>query len=185
MEIGRIQARQIGALLPNGGSMLFIQGPSDNSTVVERTAGMQQQKPNNVQITALRGQWTEQSAEKTITSWLQLATSRRGHFHLIASHNDGMAIGARKAFEAQNEPERGKWLRLPFIGIDGLPQTGQYWVRSGKLTATIVMPLTIPVAIETLTQALRTGTNPPELTLVESKSFPSIDALAPASVDTR
>jgi ribose transport system substrate-binding protein len=182
MEIGRIQARQIGALLPNGGSILYIQGPSDNAAVVERTAGMQQKKPENIQVTPVRGQWTEKSAEKTITSWLQLATSHRARFDLVASHNDGMAIGARKAFEAQRDADREKWLRLPFIGIDGLPHTGQSWVRSGKLTATIIMPLTIPMALEMLTQAMQTGTSPPELTLLDSTSFPSIESLAAVGV---
>lgn len=184
MEIGRIQARQVAALLPNGGSILYIQGPSDNTTVIERTAGMNHKKPDNIHVTALRGQWTQQSAEKTITSWLQLATSRRGHFDLVASHNDAMAIGARKAFEAQNESERAKWLRLPFIGIDGLPHTGQSWVRSGKLTSTVVMPLTVPLALDLLTQAMRTGAVPPELTLMESRSFPSVEALVPVPVGT-
>src|SRR5260370_23072118 len=184
MEIGRIQGRQISALLPNGGSILYIQGPSDSATATGRTAGMQQKKPDNIQLTLLRGQWTEKSAERTIPSWLQLVTSCRGRFDLVASHNDGMAMGARKAFEAQSNSERENWLRVPFIGIDGLPNTGQSWVRNGKLTATIIMPLTIPLALEILTQALQTGTSPPELTLMDSTSFPSIEALASVGVDT-
>ena len=183
MEIGRIQARQIGAILPQGGSIVYVQGPSDNATAVERTAGMLQTKPGNIKVTSLRAQWTEKSAEKTILSWLQLATSRRGQFDLIASHNDAMAIGAKKAFESLSDTERARWVRLPFIGIDGLPHTGQPWVRSGKLTATIVMPPTIPLALEMLTQALKTGTMPPALTLIDSKSFPSIDTLAGVAVD--
>ncbi|HXN25298.1 MAG TPA: substrate-binding domain-containing protein [Candidatus Dormibacteraeota bacterium] len=182
IEIGRLQARQIAALLPNGGSVLYIQGPSDNKTAEERTAGMQQNKPATIQVTMLRGQWTENSAEKTITSWLQLATSRRARFDLVACHNDGMAMGARKAFAAQSDAEREKWLRLPFIGIDGLPHTGQSWVRGGKLTATIVMPLTVPLALEMLVKAIRTGTTPAELKLIDSMSFPTIDALASVGV---
>lgn len=185
MEIGRIQARQVAALLPHGGSILYVQGPSENTTVIERAAGMQQAKPENIQITGLRGQWTTQSAEKTIVSWLQLATSRRGHFDLVASHNDAMAMGARKAFEGQPDAERAKWLRLPFLGIDGLAQTGQAWVRSGKLTATVVMPLTIPLALDLLVQAMRKGAVPPELTLIESKSFPSVESLSAVPVAAR
>ena len=42
-----------------------------------------------------------------------------------------MAIGARKAFEElPNEADRERWLELPFTGCDGLPKTGQAWVRS-------------------------------------------------------
>ena len=33
--------------------------------------------------------------------------------------------------------ERERWLNLPFTGCDGLPKTGQSWLRSGLLAATI------------------------------------------------
>ncbi len=178
VEIGRIQGRQFGALLQNGGSVLYIQGPSDNSTVMDRMAGMQQTKPANVEVTALKGQWTEESGERAVTAWLQFATSRRAQFDLVGSQNDMMAMGARKAFEGQSRAQRERWLSLPYTGVDGLPQTGQAWVRIGKLTATIVVPPTISLALEMLTQAMRTGTKPCELTLVDSTSFPPIEALA-------
>ena len=45
VEIGRIQGRQCAALLPTGGSVLYIQGPSENSAAKERTLGMQETKP--------------------------------------------------------------------------------------------------------------------------------------------
>src|SRR5256885_15833740 len=63
VEIGRIQGRQLAVLLPRGGSVLYIQGPSENSAAKDRTLGMQETKPANVQIIALRGQWTEESAQ--------------------------------------------------------------------------------------------------------------------------
>src|SRR5579859_3382608 len=45
VEIGRIQGRQMAALLRGGGSVLYVQGPSENSAAKERTAGMQETKP--------------------------------------------------------------------------------------------------------------------------------------------
>src|SRR5881628_1697865 len=36
-EIGRIQGRQVAALLPNGGSVLLIQGPGENLAAKQRT----------------------------------------------------------------------------------------------------------------------------------------------------
>jgi len=57
VEIGRIQGRQFAALLPKGGSVLYIQGPSENSAAKERTQGMLETKPGNIQVTALKGQW--------------------------------------------------------------------------------------------------------------------------------
>ena len=38
VEIGRIQGRQMAALLRGGGSVLYIQGPSENSAAKDRTA---------------------------------------------------------------------------------------------------------------------------------------------------
>src|SRR5579859_5261142 len=40
-EIGRIQGRQFTALLPKGGTVLYIQGPTETSAARDRTAGMQ------------------------------------------------------------------------------------------------------------------------------------------------
>jgi len=36
-EIGKIQGQQFAAMLPRGGSMLYIQGPSENSAARDRT----------------------------------------------------------------------------------------------------------------------------------------------------
>src|SRR6184192_2151039 len=141
LEIGRIQGRQIAALVPHGGAVLCIQGPGENSAAKDRTTGMQETKPGNVHPTLLRAQWTEESSQKAVRSWLKLTTSRKAAIDLIAAQDDSMAIGARKAFEElPDEIEKERWLRLPFLGCDGLPKTGQAWVKSGLLTATIFVP---------------------------------------------
>jgi len=64
VEIGRIQGRQCAALLPAGGTVLYIQGPSENSAAKERTAGMQEAKPANIHLIMLKGQWTEESSRE-------------------------------------------------------------------------------------------------------------------------
>src|SRR6266705_3110960 len=130
LEIGRIQGRQFAALLPHGGAILYIQGPAENSAAKERALGMQETKPSNIHVTVLRAQWTEESAQRAVRSWLKLSTSQRAAIDLIGAQDDSMAVGARKAFEElANESERERWLKLPFTGCDGLPKTGQSWVR--------------------------------------------------------
>jgi ribose transport system substrate-binding protein len=90
-----------------------------------------------------------------------------------------MAMGARKAFqELTNEVERDRWLKLPFTGCDGLPNTGQSWVRSGLLTATIFVPPNTGQAIEMLVQALQQRKVPPARALIAARSIPGLDALA-------
>src|SRR6202522_4842756 len=140
LEIGRIQGLQFAALLPNGGSVLYIQGPSENSAAKERTTGMQQTKPANIKINMLKGQWTEESAYKAVSSWMRLSTSVKQFVDLVGAQDDSMAIGARKAMqESSDEALRGKWLGVPFTGCDGLIATGQQYVRNGLLAATVVV----------------------------------------------
>jgi ribose transport system substrate-binding protein len=178
IEIGRIQGRQIAALLPHGGNVLCIQGPAENSAAKERTAGMQETKPSNVHLTLLRGQWTEESSQKSVRSWLKLTTSHKAAIDLIAAQDDSMAIGARRAFEElANETERERWLKLPYLGCDGLPATGQAWVKSGLLAATVYVPPNTGQAIEMFVDALRQGRRPPERALTVPVSIPSLAEL--------
>jgi ribose transport system substrate-binding protein len=178
IEIGRIQGRQFSALLPRGGTVLYIQGPSENSAAKERTTGMQETKPANVQIIALRGQWTEESSERAVRSWLKLPTSHKTPVDLVAAQDDSMAIGARKAFEELSEEERDRWLKLPFIGIDGLPKTGQSWVRSGLLAATIFVPPNTGQAMEMFVQATQQSKRLPERVLTVPSSIPPLNVLS-------
>jgi ABC-type sugar transport system substrate-binding protein len=138
LEIGRIQGRQFAALLPGDGCVLYIKGPSQSSAARERELGMLETKPPNIQLVMLKGEWTEESAARSVRSWLKLATSQRSSIKLVGAQDDSMAIGARKAFqEITDDAERSRWLRLPFTGCDGQPATGQAWVREKRLVATI------------------------------------------------
>jgi len=180
VEIGRIQGRQFAALLPRGGTVLYIQGPSENSAAKERTLGMQETKPPNIQVIALRGQWTEESSQRAVRSWLKLTTSQKATVDLIGAQDDSMAVGARKAFEElPNEVDRERFLKLPFTGCDGLPKTGQAWVRSGLLAATVFVPPNTGQAIEMFVQAIQQKKRPPERVLTVPTSIPQLSALKP------
>jgi ABC-type sugar transport system substrate-binding protein len=177
LEIGRVQGRQIAALLPNGGNVLCVLGAFGDASA-HRTAGMMETKPAQVQVKTLRGNWTEESAQKSVASWLKLATSRKETIDLIAAQDDSMAMGARRAVEAQfTGPEREKWKALPFIGCDGLPKTGQTWVKTGLLAATVVLPPNAGLALEMLVHAMRSGEQPRELVFTPTSSLPTIEAL--------
>ena len=178
-EIGRIQGRQFAVLLPKGGSILYIEGPSYSTSSQKRTAGMLETKPSNIQVAMLRGKWTEESAEQVVRSWLQLATSQTGAIDLVGAQDDSMALGARKAFQKMaTEAERARWMKLPFTGCDGLPRTGQKWVREGWLVATVSVPPLAGTAIEILVKALQGGTQPPQHAVTESFSIPPLKILA-------
>jgi ribose transport system substrate-binding protein len=182
VEIGRIQGRQFAALLPHGGSILYVQGPSENSAAKERTLGMRETKPANIQLTMLKAQWTEESSTRSVRSWLKLVTSQRAPIDLIGAQDDSMALGARKAFEElSNELEKERWLSLPYTGCDGLPKTGQAWVRDGILRATVFVPPNAGQAVEMLFHAIQSKKSVPERVLTVPVSVPALTALKPTS----
>jgi ABC-type sugar transport system substrate-binding protein len=176
-EIGRIQGRQLAALLPRGGIVLAIEGPSQSKAASLRHAGLLETKPGNIQLRAVKAHWTEASAQKVVSSWLALSTSRGTDLVAVCAQDDSMAMGARKAFEQSGHELRQSWSQIPFLGCDGMPNTGQECVRRGLLTATVFSPPTAPVAIDLIARFLQQGTMPPRRTLTETRSIPDIAAL--------
>src|ERR1035437_4478846 len=61
-EIGRIQGQQLGAVLPAGGIVLYIQGPSESLAAKQRYTGLLETKSDGVQLRVLRAHGTEASA---------------------------------------------------------------------------------------------------------------------------
>ena len=179
-EIGRIQGQQLAALLPAGGIVLYIQGPSESLAAKHRYTGFLETKSNSVQLRVLKAQWTEASAYKTVSSFLRLPTSRQAQIEAVCAQDDSMAMGARRAFEECRELGE-QWQNMPFLGCDGLPKTGQEWVRSKRLAATVFIPPNADQAIEMMVKSIATGTLPPERTFTIAKSFPAVEVLAQQS----
>ncbi len=179
-EIGRIQGQQLGALLPAGGIVLYIQGPPDSAAAKQRYTGMLETKSDNLHLRVLKAHWTEASAHKTVSSFLLLSTSRQAQIEAVCAQDDSMAIGARKAFEQCSEL-RKEWQKMAFLGCDGLPKTGQEWVRTKLLTATILIPPNAGQAIEMMAKAIASNSLPPERTFTVAKSFPTLEVLAQAA----
>ncbi len=174
-EIGRIQGQQIAAMVTHEGAVLYVQGPSGSDAAQQRTEGMQETKPNNVQVRMLRAQWTEGSAYQAVSAWLRLSTSRALQMNAVFAQDDSMAMGARKAFhEIADSRQRDHWISLPFAGCDGMPKTGQAWVRAGSLAATVIVPANAGLALEMLAKTVHSGILPPERTFTDVKSFPSV-----------
>ena len=182
-DVGNIQGEQIARLLPKGGGVLHIEGPGDNNAAVRRTEGMMARKPANVEVRTLRGRWTEVSAYNAVNSWLKLSIAKEIPISVVAAQNDAMALGARKAFhELPNGPERDRWLQVPFLGCDGLPNGGQKAVREHLLAATVVIPPNAGDAVEAMVTAIR-GSKQPDVTLfTEASSFPALHSLSPVMV---
>ena len=177
-EIGRIQGLQFSFMLPNGGTVLYIEGPANSSAAKERTAGMLKSKPSNIQVKSMRANWTEDSSYRTVSSWLRLRTSLESHINLVGAQDDSMAMGARRAFNEIAQGERARWLKIPITGCDGMPKTGQAWVKNGTLAATIFIRPNTDLAIEMLVNAFRNGASFPDRKVTEPESIPPLKDLA-------
>jgi len=176
-EIGQLQGKQLAALLPQGGSVLYIEGPSMSSVAVQRHEGMESAKPQNIQITMLRSKWNEESACQSAGAWLRLATSRAEKIDLVAGQTHELALGARKALQnIDNREQRERWLAVPFIGI-GISSQVKPLVDGHVLAAAVITSVTMELALTILVRAIETQVQPPERTVVEASSYPELEKL--------
>jgi ribose transport system substrate-binding protein len=177
-EIGQLQGKQLAALLPQGGSVLYVEGPSLSSVAVQRREGLESTKPRNIRITMIHSNWNEESAYQSASTRLQLASSRGESFDLVAAQSHELALGARKAFRTIDNPEqREKWLGLRFIG-SGISGQVKPLVDGGVLAAAVVTSVTMELALRILTRAIETQVQPAERSVVEALSYPDLEKMA-------
>jgi hypothetical protein len=65
------------------------------------------------------------------------------------------------------------------MGCDGVPGTGQAWVRAGHMVATVIVPASAGKAVALMTRALQTKVPPAEHTTTPAEPFPPIESLKP------
>jgi len=176
-EVGRMQGRQIRAILPAGGAILYLRGPATNFLATQRSDALEGELGVNIQFKALKIQWTQESAYNSVTSWLRLSNVRAGDTQLIAAQNTDFIQAAKRAFEDNTSgDERKKWLALPYCGVS-VPSQVKQLLDSGTLTAAIVTPVTLDTALEILVRHLQTRSQPKQQTFVKAWSEPSLDEL--------
>jgi ABC-type sugar transport system substrate-binding protein len=179
LEVGRIQGRQISAILPEGGSVLYLRGPQMSSWATKRIEGLEKAKPRNVEVKPIKviGASAE-TAANAVASWLNLTHPKPESVQLIVSQNIDFIEGARKAFEkTANATDRAKWLAIPRVGV-GVADRSRPLVDQGMLCAAVVTSLTLDRATEMLVRALTDRSQPPERTFVEAYSYPAVEVLA-------
>lgn len=152
-EIGRLLARMALALLPTGGKVLCVEGPTATAATLQRRRALEDGiRGSSVQIgKTLGSDWTAAGAEKVTGAWLKLAGKSALRPDLVVSFNDEMATGVLQAIH-QLHPE---WGKLGAIGCDGLAEGGQRLVKEGVLAGTIVCPATAGAGVELVVKSSR------------------------------
>lgn len=136
-EMGHEMGEYIVKRLNGKGRIMEIKGLAGSSPAIDRHNGfvdVLKKAPAIELVTSLQGDWTEPTAYKTVSQWLQANPDVA--VDLVFGMNDRSAMGARQAFQ-----EAGRTLPL-FCGIDGLPgeQGGIRLVRDSILEASYIYP---------------------------------------------
>jgi ABC-type sugar transport system substrate-binding protein len=161
-EIGRLQARVFRTLLPRGGKLVYVEGPSFSHAAIHRRMSMRDGLlGSGIEVMkVLAGDWSEVSTEKAARFWARLG-AKVERPDLVGSQNDEMAVGVRKAFQQLH----AEWKDVLYTGVDGMPEGGQRLVREKVLAATIVTPPPTGMGVELVARALK-GEEIPAFTLV-------------------
>jgi ribose transport system substrate-binding protein len=114
-----------------------------------------QGQPVDIVFTA-DSQWLEPQARSEMESALAV----NPQIDLVYAHNDPSAHGAYLAAKAA-----GRENEIIFVGIDGLPQEGQVYVRQGLLEASFEYPTGGREAVESALKILRGEAVPAQVTL--------------------
>jgi inositol transport system substrate-binding protein len=180
LETGHIHGRQMRALLPKGGRVLYVQGSTRSLAARDRTAGMQEAvKGTAIEVSLLEGGWAADEAREAARRWLAIV-ARNQRIDLVGCQNDQIALGVLDALVSVGR-ELGKpdLARTPVLGCDGTPSVGQALVRQGQLVATVVLPRSSGRAVELVARTLASGEVPPALVMLPPRSLPEEGALSP------
>ena len=137
-EMGRQMGFYVADRLRHHGHVMVVKGLEGSSPAIERHKGfvdVLSQYPDLHVAATLQGDWTEQTAYRTVREWRTQHPDET--IDLVFGLNDRTAMGARKAFREVG----GSGLPL-FCGIDGLPGEGGgiELVRDSILEASYIYP---------------------------------------------
>lgn len=182
VETGRVQARIIQALLPDGGKVLQVQGSKRSLAARDRTAGAQEVlEAGGYKLVELEVGWTEDESYNALIGWLRVVVQAHMRLDVVACHNDLLARGARRALaEVAEHLGESTLPEIPIVGCDGTPSVGQAMVKSGELAATVVLPRSSGAAIEIAARALSGRGLPPAAVTLHATPFPDPGELGAA-----
>lgn len=157
-KIGQAAGKWIVEKLGGKGKVVELKGLMTSTPGQDRNSGFRAGiKDSSLEIIFEADmKWLEPNARKEMES----ALARFPEINLVYAHNDPGAHGAYLAAKAA-----GRENDILFVGIDGLAQEGQAYVKQGFLAASFEYPTGGKEAIETSLSILSGQTAPKEITL--------------------
>jgi D-xylose transport system substrate-binding protein len=151
LEVGRIQARGILAVVNSGNFAMLGGSPTDNNAELLRTGQMEIIQPlvDKGRVKIVADQWVENWAPSNATKIMEdILIERDNKIDAVVASNDGTAIGALQAMKAQ-----GLAGRVPISGQDATA-AGCRSILHNELTMTVLKdvrllsPMAIDIAIK-------------------------------------
>ena len=157
-KIGRAAGRWIAKLLGGKGKIVELKGLMTSIPGQDRDSGFREGiKGTQVEVVFEADmKWLEPNARKEMES----ALARFPAIDCVYGQNDPAAHGAYLAAKAAGRADA-----MAFVGIDGLPQEGQMYVKQGILSASFEYPTGGREAIETALSILNGKIVPKAITL--------------------
>jgi ABC-type sugar transport system substrate-binding protein len=180
VRVGEIQGRQVKALLPGGGRLLYVAGPLRSSAAQQRLEGLKSQIGGDVKVEEISaGQWTESDGIVAFNDWYRVAKARDPVVPVVAAGNDELALGARRACEAlANAQHREALLKARFLGVDACPTFGQKLITDKQLYASVLTPANTGLALGHLQRFWGQGTPVPLRSFTDAQPWPPSSAPA-------
>lgn len=160
--IGKAAGEWVKTKLSGGGKVVELKGLMTSIPGQDRHMGFREGLGDGAQVIFEADmQWLEPNARKETES----ALSRFDAIDLVYAHNDPAAHGAWLAAKAA-----GREKDILFVGIDGLPQEGQQYVKQGILDVCFEYPTGGKEAIDFALKILA-GKEVPKQLVVPSRYF--------------
>jgi ABC-type sugar transport system substrate-binding protein len=172
-KVGEIQGRQVRALLPPEGRVLYVAGPLRSSAAQQRLDGLKSQLAGVHLEEISAGQWTESDGIVAFNDWYRVARARDPVVQAVAAGNDELALGARRACEAlPSADHRQALLKARFLGVDACPTFGQKLVSEQQLAASVFTPANTGLALSHLQRFWDQGAPVPLRSFTEARPWP-------------
>jgi len=180
VEVGEIQARQVSAVVPQGGAVLVVTGPSRSSSAPERLRGFRSKIRPDIEVhDAEGGEWSEAAGILAFNSWYGIFKSRHQEIHAIVGQSDDLAVGAREASRAVSNLDHARmFAKAKLFGVGCCPGYGKDRVDDGTLQASVALAPATVKALELLREFWTNGHTIPVRSFAEVAPYP------PSSVDT-
>jgi ribose transport system substrate-binding protein len=153
------------------GSIVEIEGMKGVEGALNRHAGfwdVVEKYPNIKAVHTATANWFQPEAVDRMTEALNAVEE----IDVVYGHNDPMAYGAYLAAK-----EKGREKDMIFIGVDGLENEGQKYVKEGILACTVIYPLCVQEAVEIGKKILADSNFVPENTYEVESAFVTPDML--------